>query len=204
MLYSDQVIEENKKVDDELLKLLDKENASIGYIPSASESSRKYYNQKVEYYRKLGINNLQYFDIDEEYNEYEFNKIFNYDAIHLSGGNTFNFLHLLRKRDLLGSLNKYVYNGGILIGVSAGSILTTKTIEIARFCDENHVGITNYNALGIIDFEFMPHWNENAKYYGLLKEYSVSKSTTIYACKDGDGIVVNGEEIKFIGDIVKM
>ena len=34
VLYSDQIIKANRKVDYELLRLLNKKNPSIGYIPS--------------------------------------------------------------------------------------------------------------------------------------------------------------------------
>lgn len=69
ILYSDQLIEENRKVDNELLNLFNKKNPSIAYIPSCSDLSRKYFNPKVEYYKSLGIENIQYFDLDLEYDE---------------------------------------------------------------------------------------------------------------------------------------
>ena len=206
MLYSDQIIEESRKVDYELLRLLNKKNPSIGYIPSCSDLTRKYFNPKVQYYNELGISDIQYFDLDKEYNEAKINDVFNCDAIHLSGGNTFYFLHLLRKRNLIKLLKLYVEQGGILIGISAGSIIVTKTIDIAQFGDENLVGIDDKSSLGLVDFEFMPHWSEDEsiKYLDLLKDYSKSKNTTVYACADSDGIVIDGDDIKFIGNIIKI
>jgi len=38
----------------------------------------------------------------------------------------------------------------------------------------------------------------------LLKKYAEAKKTTVYACKDGDGIIIDGENIKLIGDILKI
>jgi dipeptidase E len=207
VLYSDQIIEANEKVDKELLKLFNKNNPSIAYIPSASDVSRKYYNQKVEYYRSLGITNLQYFDLDMEYDETQIRDILNCDAIHLSGGNTFYFLHTLRKRGFIELLKTYVENGGVLIGISAGSILTTKTVAIAGIgedSDENIIGIVDFNALGIADFEFAPHFNGSEEYLELLREYAKSENTTVYACKDGDGIIVDGKDVKLIGDVIKI
>ena len=84
--------------------------------------------------------------------------------------------------------------GGILIGISAGS------------SDENLVGIEDKSSLGLVDFEFMPHWSEDdsIKYLELLKDYSKSQNTIVYACADSDGIVIDGDEIKFIGNIIKI
>lgn len=42
------------------------------------------------------------------------------------------------------------------------SILTTPTIEIAGYgedADENEVGLNDMKALGLVDFEFAPHWD---------------------------------------------
>ncbi|MCB2340458.1 Type 1 glutamine amidotransferase-like domain-containing protein [Clostridium estertheticum] len=206
VLYSDQIIKENRKIDYELLRLLNKKNPSIGYIPSCSDLTRKYFNPEVQYYNELGISNIQYFDLDKEYDETKINDIFQSDAIHLSGGNTFYFLYLLKKRNLVKSLQLYVEQGGILIGISAGSILLSKTIDMAQFGDEDIVGIEDRSSLGIVDFQFMPHWSddESIKYLDLLKNYSKVKKTTIYACNDGDGIVIDGDDIKFIGNVIKI
>lgn len=46
VLYSDQEIPENAKVDEKLLALLNKPNPVIGYIPSASDPERKFYELK--------------------------------------------------------------------------------------------------------------------------------------------------------------
>jgi len=207
VLYSDQFIEENKKVDKELLNLFNKSNPSIAYIPSESSLTRKYFDEKVEYYKALGIENLQYFDIDKEYEASRIVDMFKCDAIQLSGGNTFYFLYLLRKRGLIRSLKSFVKNGGILIGISAGSILMTRNINTAGLgedADENIIGIKNKAALNIVDFEFMPHWKGSTKKFNLLKKYAEAKKTTVYACKDGDGIIIDGENIKLIGDILKI
>jgi hypothetical protein len=69
VLYSDQSIEANKKIDIELLKLINKEKPHIGYIASGSDITRTYFNPKVEYYQNLGVDNILYFDLDVEFDE---------------------------------------------------------------------------------------------------------------------------------------
>jgi dipeptidase E len=207
VLYSDQVIEKNRKVDNELLKLFNKTSPSIAYIPSCSDLTRKYFNQKIDYYKALGIEDLKYFDLDEEYDALTVNEIFNYDAIHLSGGNTFYFLHLLRKRGLIDLLGAYVKDGGILIGISAGSIIMTNDISVAGVgeeSDENIIGIEDKIGLGLVDFEFAPHWNGSMEYLELISKYAKDKNKVVYACKDGDGIIINGNDIKLIGDVKRI
>ncbi|WP_232297293.1 MULTISPECIES: Type 1 glutamine amidotransferase-like domain-containing protein [Bacillus cereus group] len=205
VLYSDQ-IQEDRKLDYELLRLLNKENPSIAYLRSSSDITGKYFNYVVKYYGEIGISNVKYFDLDKEYDERKINDIFNYDAIHLSGGNTFHFLNSLRKRNLVHSLKSYLEKGRILIGVSAGSIITTQSIDTAQFIDEDIIGIEDRSSLGFVDFDFMPHWSEklSEEYLDLLKDYSKLNHRTVYGCKDGDGIVIEGEDIKLIGNIIKI
>jgi len=56
------------------------------------------------------------------------------------------FLNSLKKHEFLPKLREYVRVGGILIGVSAGSIIMSKTIDIAIFYDENTIGFKDYTA----------------------------------------------------------
>jgi len=37
-----------------------------------------------------------------------------------------------------------------------------------------------------------------------LKKYSIKSNSVIYACKDGDGIIVNAHEINFFGNVLKI
>jgi dipeptidase E len=125
------------------------------------------------------------------------------DAIHLGGGNTFYFLNSLRKAKLIGHLRRFAERGGLLTGLSAGAIMMTENIDLAGYPefdrDENNVGIKNPSALNLVDFSFFPHFRNSSRYDAVFKKYSKLKIKMVYACPDGAGIVVNGDEIRFIG-----
>ncbi|MET1171054.1 Type 1 glutamine amidotransferase-like domain-containing protein [Paenibacillus amylolyticus] len=204
VLLSDFAFDSNDKLDQRIRSLFNSEQPSIGYIPSCSDPERKYYEHTKRYYNQIGIDNLQYYDLDLEYEESTFGSIFECDAIHLSGGNTFYFLSLLQKRNVLGLLRSYVKSGGILIGVSAGSILTTPTIDIAGYgedADENNVDLKDMQALGLVDFEFAPHWDGSEDTLNSLREYTRVNRTAVYACQDGGGLVMDGESIELYGHV---
>ncbi|MBU4510803.1 Type 1 glutamine amidotransferase-like domain-containing protein [bacterium] len=204
VLHSDQV-QDHKAVDLAFIELLGKKGPRLAYIPSQSDLQRKYFNQKVEWYKQFGITDLLYFDVDKKYDEKKIDELLACDAIFLSGGNTYYFLNSLKKRKFLPKLREYVRIGGILIGVSAGSIMMSKTIEITALHDKNTTGFKDYSALDLIDFEFFPHLDHNMKQYlEDLKKYSIKNNSVIYACKDGDGIIVNNHEIKFFGEVLKI
>jgi dipeptidase E len=127
------------------------------------------------------------------------------DAIFLGGGNTFYLLHHLREKKLLGKLRAFVRDGGILMGLSAGSILMTPNVMTAEVpsldCDENDIGVKDYSALGLVPFEFSPHYRGGRRVDAELLDHSKRSKNPIYACKDGEGIVVRDGTIRFVGRV---
>jgi len=57
-----------QKINDSLLKMINNKNPKVGYIASETDKERKYFNKTRKYYELLGINNILYFDLEDEYN----------------------------------------------------------------------------------------------------------------------------------------
>lgn len=205
VLYSDQIPSVADKIDKELVTILGKSNPIIGYIPSNADPQRKYYNERQEYYSRLGMDLKVYFELDKEYHPNLLESLLSCDAIHLSGGNTYYFLHWLRKRAMLLPLRQYVKQGGVLIGVSAGSILMTPDISICPlYVNEPREIETDFAALNLVDFAFAPHFGERSPDLAALREYSREHRTIVYVCRDSDGIVIIDDNVKCVGDVVKV
>jgi dipeptidase E len=206
VFYSDQVVGRSDEIDKELLNLLDKKNPKIAYIPSCSDTTRKYYKQKVEYYGRLGITDLFYFDLDKEFDESKIPELLQCDAIHLSGGDTAYFLSNIKKRGFDAIIKAYADNGGMLIGISAGSIIITETIDIIKVGEdyEDDCNLTDMKGLGLVNFEFMPHWDREIFKLEEFQGHTVKSGKTLYICRDEDGIVVRDNNIKFIGNVIKI
>ena len=164
VLHSDQV-EGETEVDEAFLELVALDNPKIGYIPSKSDLDREYFGRVSDWYGQFGVNSLLYFDLDQEFDKDKIDELLECDAIHLSGGNTYYFLHLMKKRGFLEVLKEFVERGGVLIGVSAGSIIMSETISITEVDDgihgdQNIVGLEDLSSLGLNDFDFFPHFQE--------------------------------------------
>lgn len=203
VMYSDQVIPENEKVDARLLNLLAGRGQQIGYVPSGPEPDRRFYRERQEYYARLDLDLSVFFDTSRPLDEASLTTLLDCDAIHLSGGNTRAFLHLIKANGLLGALAEWTRNGGLLIGTSAGAILMTPTVALdAIFSGEDPKAVHDSGALELVPFEFFPHLNKSADYLPQLLAYSAETSKRIAACKDGDGVVVNGDAVESVGDIV--
>ena len=201
VLYSDQMHPETAAVDGRLLDLIGRDRPRIGYIPSCSDPGRRYFQERQEYYSRLGITLSTYFELDEDYQPETLDVLLSCDAIHLSGGNTFYFLRWLRARGMVSILQNYARRGGVLVGVSAGSILMTPDVSTSLLCgDTRPEGMTNDAGMGLVDFGFVPHYGDDA-WITDIEAYSRHHQAVVYACRDGGGIIVDGDRIECVGEV---
>ena len=204
VLYSDQEIPENSKVDQRLLSLFGPHSPKLGYIPSSSDPKRTFYQHKQSYYEALGLNLSIYFEIDIDFQPGRIEELLSCDAIHLSGGNTYHFLYWLKERKMTGLLREYVENGGILIGTSAGAILMTPDVSVTDVFGDTPFDserMTDTSALNLVDFAFLPHINTLKSANTIMVNYSSIHQCVVYGCQDGDGIIINGDKVELIGNI---
>ena len=199
IFYSDQVIPENGRLDRIWLEMVNKDKPKLAYIPSASDATRKYFKDKCEYYKKYGIEDILYFDLNKEYDPSLTDELLACDAIHLSGGDPFQFLGSIRKRNFGPVLRKYWENGGILLGISAGAIVLTPSINISHVFYKSRTD--KHQAVGLVDFHFLPHWNLREGRMEDVQKFSKENQATVYACNDGDGMVMNGGKAEVVGDL---
>jgi dipeptidase E len=203
VFYSGGNDQENHLLDKSFLEILDKKNPVITFIPSSSYLSDQEFKSFVRHYSKFKISRFIHFPIDVPFDKILFQEVMRSDAIHMAGGNTFYFLHHLRKMKLLPQLRSFAQKGGVLTGLSAGAIMMTENIEMAAYPefdrDENIVNIKNLAALNLVDFLFFPHFRNSPRYDAVFKSYTKKNSKIIYACPDGAGIVVRENELRFIG-----
>ena len=202
IFYSDQVIPENERLDRRFLELVNKERPKLAYIPSASDSTRRYYQEKQTYYKRYGIQDLLYFDLNKEYDPTKTDELLSCDAIHLSGGDPFQFLGSIRKRKYGPVLKKYLEDGGILLGISAGAIVLTPSINISHVFYKSRTD--QHQAVGLVDFHFLPHWNQREEQVDAVKKFSIDNQATVYACQDGDGMIIKGGKIEVVGGVIKI
>lgn len=203
VFYSQQTFPQTSAVDEQLLSLFAKPKPRIGYIPSSHNPKPKYYQECQAYYRRYGIAVPVCFELGSGYSPEKTKDLFSCEAIHLSGGNTFQFLHWLRTRSLLTLLQDYVASGGVLIGVSAGAILMTPDISSTLLSGDTLTDeVTDFSALGLVDFAFVPHFGRTNTKLSDLKAYSQRYQVTVVGCPDDAGIIIYNDEIKCVGDLV--
>jgi len=204
VLYSDQLVPDTDAIDRRLLSLVGTRGRRVGYIPSQPDRERRWFAPRVAYYARLGLAIEVYFGLEDDYAPGDLSRLLSCDAIHLAGGNTFRFLHWLRSRGMIHVLRDYVAGGGVLIGVSAGAILMTPNIGTAALCvgDDPYPGLDDLSGLSLVDFEFLPHFDGSPSATAELLAHSKTAAGRVYACRDGGGIVVDGDDIETFDRLV--
>ena len=199
ILYSDQIQNVTDEIDERLVKMLPRRGAVIGYLPSSPDPDRKFFNERVAYYDRLNLK-LKYFDPAMHYSMDVIGELVKCDAIHLTGGNTYDFNHWLQKKALISVLKQYARMRGTLIGVSAGSILMTPTLFPSMICgDVCRHGDPDQEGMDLVPFTVVPHFDESPEMTNAILEFGKYFSRPIYALKDETGIIVTRRQIEFVG-----
>lgn len=197
ILYSDMESTIQLALNERLLHWVGHAHPLIGYISAAPDASRVYFERARQCYLAQGMELSCY--VDSNSSENELAAVFACEVIHLSGGNTFSFLHWLKQRGLLAKLRHYALSGGVLIGVSAGAILMTPSVASAELCaDVREAGLTDDAALGLVDFHFWPHFEPRQGRAPRLMQLA-SALAHLYRCPDDAAIVVEGDQIELFG-----
>jgi dipeptidase E len=176
------------------------------YVPYCAEGSKPFFSRFCRRFKSFGVREFQSFPVDLRFTKTELRKALDSDILYLAGGNTFYFLDHLKKQKLLGVFRDYVKSGGIIAGLSAGGLILTPNIALAGYpkfeADENEVGLKNLEALGLVDFEFYPHFHKGKRLEKALCRYSAVKTKNpILAVQDGQGLILNGKNFQSTGPL---
>jgi dipeptidase E len=202
VLYSEQRSPLSDAVDARLLDWLPEARGAIGYLPSAPDRDRYWFAACERHYARYGIS-LEYLGLEDEFDAARLGDLSRFDALHLSGGNTFRFLYWLRARGLVAELRRYVAHGGVLVGVSAGAILMTRDIASAALCgDAPYPPLTDDAGLGLVDFGIVPHFATSARERAALARLAAQSGGRVYGVPDGAGIVVDGSTVELLGSVI--
>lgn len=118
------------------------------------------------------------------------------DLIYVGGGNTFSTLNKIRKCGFDKYIIRYINNGVIYLGGSAGAHILTENIKHVLSFERNFARIKNYNALSLFDGILFCHYDESRK-----EQYLEAKRINkykVYKITNEEIIVVDNENIKII------
>jgi dipeptidase E len=199
-LYSDQNQSETDEVTEFLVRRSGKVQPMVGYIPASHDPQRKFYESCRTYYNRFGAKFSDYMDLEDGYDEDSICEILKCDIIHLSGGDTLRFQKKLKSRGLFPRLRKYSEEGGILVGVSAGAILLTPSVETTLICENRDYSNHNdFEGLGLVPVLFDPHNDGREGRDDRCIKYSLKYSLPLFSVTDSQVLVFDGNRIRVYG-----
>lgn len=142
--------------------------------------------------QSLGLS-VSFFDFDLQ----EADLLLNYDVVEILGGNPF---HLLKHLQLVQNktIITHIAENKILIGISAGTIVLQKNINlVAQFNPELNaeVGLADLSGLALTDLDILPHYQRFLSSHddleALVHHYEIQNDCQITRLNDGQGIFLD-------------
>ncbi len=110
------------------------------------------------------------------------------DAVYVSGGNTFWMLQMLRGCGFDRALARYVREGAVYIGGSAGAHLVTADVAHVRAFDEPPEGMRDFRGLGLTDCRLVCHATPERR--ALRDRLAAESGCPVYALGDDDYLLI--------------
>jgi dipeptidase E len=166
----------------------------IAFVPFAAHDHDAYMEKIRERLQRMDIDVV---GIDE---------LSRADAIFVGGGNTFRLLKTLYERNLLDAIRDRVRGGLPYIGSSAGTVIAAPTMKTTN--DMPIVEPPSFNALGFIDFQINPHYQDpdpSSTHRGetredRIREFLEENATPVVGLREGSILRVEDGIITLLGE----
>ena len=149
----------------------------IAWVPPFTEMGHVRFPASQELFKAYGFSDLEYCDIDNEPTEEQLDRLDQYDIIYLTGGDPIGFRRNILRVGLAKRLQQYLTTGLLIVAASGGSMQLTKNVSLFRLgtvpLDEVFENRDEYEALGIVDYEILPHMNRfEPSFLEIVRRYS--------------------------------
>ncbi|EBF5850419.1 peptidase [Listeria monocytogenes] len=121
------------------------------------------------------------------------------DFIYVTGGNTFFLLQELKRSGADKLILEEIAKGKLYIGESAGAVITSPNISYIQSMDsvKKATNLTNYDALNLVDFSILPHYN-NAPFKEVTQKIvaDYAGKPTMRPISNQEAILVRDKEVR--------
>ncbi len=204
LMYSDFNPNVSGEVDKILLDYLSKTSCCVYFIPAHSDLKRRQFEKVKANYEELGVFDVNYFDLGDEYDASAISKLKKSDVIHLGGGDPLNLLKMVRARNFEPVIKEFLQQNKCVVGVSAGAMILTQSLSHLKYDDEYKDAPKFPATLKLVDFEFCPHWSElSEENQANITKHAKANKIKLYACDDTSGLLISNSAIKTIGPVLE-
>ena len=165
----------------------------IAWIPPSIEINLERFAAARKLFDIHGFDRLEVVSIDVSQNGSSA-RLADYDVVYLSGGDPVRFRTHLLQGNLAAELRNYIETGKMIVASSGGSLQFTKNISVFRLIelevDEVIVQWSEYKALDIVPYEFLPHLNVHSEsFLEKVRLYSQAIDHPIIGVEDGGALI---------------
>jgi dipeptidase E len=170
---------------------------------------RERFSSAQKLFASYGFSDLEYCDIDEELNEEQLDGLDQYDVIYLTGGDPLGFRRNMLRARLPERLRKCLAAGRLIVGASGGAMQLTRNVSLFRLLtvplDEVLASRDEYEALGIVEYEILPHLNRfEASFLEKVRRYSEVEAHEVIGLGDGAALLhTNGDDYRCVGQAIR-
>ena len=181
----------------------------IAWIAPFTRTGHEHFPIAQDQFAAYGFLNLEYCDIDEGPNEVQLAALDQYDVIYLSGGDPIGFRQNIVRSGLATRLRKCVLAGCLVVAASGGSMQITKNVSLFRLLttplDEVLADHNEYDALGMVDYELLPHVNrQESSFLEKVRRYSEQIDHDVIGLADGAALLYkNSDDYLCVGQVTR-
>ena len=122
------------------------------------------------------------------YNADKFSDL-NIDVVYISGGNTFKTMKRIKDCGFDKEIIRYVKDGAIYIGGSAGAHIASKNIEHVSAFDSVPEEMTDFNGLGLFNGIFICHYTDDRK--AIYDELKSQGKYNVITLTNDESVLIN-------------
>jgi dipeptidase E len=188
-------VESVRRTSERFFNLLPHKSVAIVTTAAEGKENNRYSKLAKSQFKELGFNTVDFVDIESNA-QTNFSR---YNVIYVCGGNTFKLLKAAREGNFKDAIINLLGRDGIYIGVSAGAIILSPTIQIAASVDPepNDIGLINLEGLSLVDFEIHPH--HDPSHDKELASYQKTTTNKIVKISNSQAIIISDKEQQIIG-----
>ena len=189
-----------REMDDHFISLLGP-NPRLLFIPLAGDHDtwdrgRQRVRQTFETVQ------FQSIDMCLDLSELEWEDLQRADAMYLDGGNTFQLMESIRETHFYELLHRFLFQGGVVNGDSAGAIVLGSHLETAHFGDEgddNDTDVISYQGLNLLG-SWAIHCHYKPDEDQEIQEFVTQYGFPVIALAESCGVYIDDYQLWCIGE----
>ena len=176
----------------------------IAWIPPFTAMGRERFPAACAQFEAQGCADVVYCDIDEGPDEAQLARLHEYDVVYLTGGDPIAFRSNILRAGLPSRLRECLAAGRMIVAASGGAMQLTRNVSLFRLLsaplDEVCGQHAEHEALGLVDYEVLPHLNRfEPPFLETVRRYSERVTHDIIALADGAAVLHTGHDYRSVG-----